>query len=113
MAVRYSRRTSDGTLEYHDSRESLHVAQEQESQESTRILFGLLGLIVGGVLSYVAMLEVGAEWPKWMRFTLVVLGAICGATLLAKLALILSFVVRFFISAAFLTGIGWLIWLAL
>ncbi|WP_227817567.1 hypothetical protein [Nitrogeniibacter aestuarii] len=113
MAVRYSRRANDGTTEYHDSRESLYAAQQREALASKRHFYWFVGLIVGGALSYVASLKFGAEWPKWGRFLLVILGAGATGKLLAMLTPVLSFMIRLSVSAAFLIGIGWLIWLAL
>ena len=34
----------------------------------------MIGLLVGGVLTYVVLLKYGMEWPKWLRFGLVIAG---------------------------------------
>ena len=57
MATRYGRRAADGTFEYHDSRESMIVAEGRENSDARAGLFGLIGLLVGGVLTYVALLK--------------------------------------------------------
>ena len=74
MATRFGRRAADGTYEYHDSRESMIAAEGRENSDARAGLCGLIGLLVGGVLSYVALLKFGMEWPKWLRFALVIAG---------------------------------------
>ena len=51
MATRFGRRAADGTFEYHDSRESMIVAEGRENNDARAGLFGLIGLLVGGVLT--------------------------------------------------------------
>ena len=50
MATRFGRRAADGTFEYHDSRESMIAAEGRENSDARAGLFGLIGLLVGGVL---------------------------------------------------------------
>jgi hypothetical protein len=61
--------------EYHDSKESLVAAERRDNSDARAGLFGLIGLLVGGVLTYVSLFKVGMDWPKWLRFGLVIAGA--------------------------------------
>jgi hypothetical protein len=86
MGTRFGRRAADGTYEYHDSKESLVAAERRDSSDARSGLFGLIGLLVGGVLTYIVLIKVGTDWPKWLRFGLVVAGAGGLAYVLAKFA---------------------------
>ena len=57
MATRFGRRAADGTFEYHDSRESMIAAEGRENSDARAGLFGLIGLLVGGVLTYVGVVS--------------------------------------------------------
>lgn len=114
MSTRYGRRAADGTLEYHDSKETLIAAERRESSESRAGFFGLIGLLLGGVLTYVAILKLGVmDWPKWLRLSCIVLGAGVGAFTLSKLADLIWSVIQFLIGIAVLYGIGSILWNAL
>ena len=63
MATRYGRRAADGTIEYHDTKEALVAAEGRENSEARAGLFGLIGLLVGGVLTYIVLIKVGTDWP--------------------------------------------------
>src|ERR1041384_8081495 len=96
MGTRFGRRAADGTYEYHDSRESLDEAEraeravlDEESNAGFAFLFGVIGLLVGGVLTRAALLKYGIDWPKEVRFGLVIAGAGVLAYLLAKFGKIL------------------------
>jgi hypothetical protein len=52
LSTRFGRRAADGTFEYHGSKESLIASQRREASETRSGLFGLIGLLVGGVLTY-------------------------------------------------------------
>jgi hypothetical protein len=86
MGTRFGRRAADGTYEYHDSKESLVAAERRDSSDARSGLFGLIGLLVGGVLTYIVLIKVGTDWPKWLRFGLVIAGAGGLAYVLAKFA---------------------------
>jgi len=87
MGTRYGRRRRDGTYEYHDSEASLQAAKRREGRETRAGFFGLVGLVIGGWLTYLGLQYIGtAEWPKWTRFVGILVGAAVGATLLFKLA---------------------------
>lgn len=51
MGTRFGRRAADGTYEYHDSKESLVAAERRDNSDARAGLFGLIGLLVGGVLT--------------------------------------------------------------
>ena len=110
MSTRFGRRAADGTFEYHGSKESLIAAQRRENSETRSGLFGLIGLLVGGVLTYVALLKFGMEWPKWLRFGLVITGGGTLAYVLAKFADILWQIILTLILLAVVWGIGSWIW---
>ena len=110
MATRYGRRAADGTFEYHDSRESLNAAKGRENSEDRAFIFGLIGLLVGGVLTYVALLKYGVTWPKWLRFGLVIAGGGSVAYVLAKFADIIWQIILTLILLAVVWGIGSWIW---
>lgn len=106
MSTRFGRRAADGTFEYHGSKESLIAAQRRENSETRSGLFGLIGLLIGGVLTYVALLKFGAEWPKWLRFGLVIAGGGGLAYILAKFADIIWGILMSLLLLAILWGVG-------
>lgn len=110
MATRFGRRAADGTYEYHDSRESMIAAEGRENSDTRAGLFGLIGLLVGGVLTYVALLKFGMEWPKWLRFGLVIAGGGSLAYVLAKFADILWQIILTLVFLGIVWGVGSLIW---
>ena len=73
-------------------------------------LFGFIGLLVGGVLAYVVLLKLGTDWPKWLRFGLVVVGAGGAAYVLAKLADLIWSIILTLVLLGILYGIGSWIW---
>lgn len=110
MATRFGRRAADGTYEYHDSKESLIAAEGRENSDTRAGLFGLIGLLVGGVLTYVALLKLGMAWPKWLRFGLVIVGSGTLAYVLAKFADIIWQIILTLVLLAVVWGIGSFIW---
>lgn len=114
MGARYSRRAADGTIEYHDSKDALVASARRENNESRAFLFGLIGLLGGGVLTYVAILKLGAaDWSKPLRFGFIIGGATIGAFTFSKLANIIWNVLLACIGLAVLYGIGSIVWNAL
>lgn len=61
-------------FEFHDSKESLVTAERRDNSDARAGLIGLIGLLVGGILTCVFLLKVGIDWPKWLRFRLVIAG---------------------------------------
>lgn len=113
MGTRFGRHAADGTYEYHDSKESLVAAERRDNSDARAGLFGLIGLLVGGVLTYVALLKVGGmEWPKWLRFGLVIVGGGGLAYVLAKFADLLWNIILTLFLLALLWGLGSVLWKA-
>lgn len=112
MATRFGRRAADGSFEYHDSKESLAASERRENSDARAGLFGLIGLLVGGVLTYVVLLKVGMDWPKWLRFGLVIAGGGTLAYVLAKFADLIWNIILTIVLLAVLWGIGSMIWKA-
>ena len=110
MTTRFGRRAADGTYEYHDSKESLIAAEGRENSDTRAFLFGLIGLLVGGVLTYVTLLKLGAAWPKWLRFGLVIAGGGGLAYVLARFADIIWQVILTLVLLAVVWGVGSFIW---
>lgn len=107
METRFGRHAADGTTEYHDSKESLIAAERRERREARAGLFGFIGLVIGGVLTYVAFLKFGGiALPKWIRFVSVIIGAGMSAYVFAKLSnLIWNLVLMtIFITVVFVIG---------
>lgn len=114
MGTRFGRKASDGTYEYHDSKESLIAAERRDNSEMRSGLFGLIGLLIGSVLTYVALLKLGSmEWPKWLRFSLVIAGGGVLAVVLAKFADLIWNILLTLILVGVVWGIGSVIWRAM
>ena len=101
MGTRFGRRAADGTYEYHDS------------SDARAGLFGLIGLLVGGVLTYIVLIKVGTDWPKWLRFGLVIAGAGGLAYILAKFADLIWNIILSLVLLAVLWGLGSWLWKAM
>jgi hypothetical protein len=113
METRFGRRAADGTYEYHDSKESLVSAQQRESSDARTGMFGFIGLLVGGVLTYMVLSKIGPDWPKWLRFCLVISGG-CGlAYVLTKFADLIWNIILRLMMLAVICSIGSCIWQAL
>lgn len=112
MGTRFGRRAAGGTYEYHDSKESLVAAERRDRSDTRSCLFGLIGLLVGGVLTFLVLLEVGTDWPKWLRFGLVLAGAGGLSYILARFADFIWNVILSIVLLAVLWGIGSWIWKA-
>jgi cation transport ATPase len=110
MSTRFGRRTADSTFEYHDSKESLDTARRREHSETRASLFGFIGLVAGGLVAYFALLKIGADLPKWLRFSLVLASAGVLAFVLAKWADLIWNIVLSMLLLAVLWGIGSWIW---
>ncbi len=114
MGTRYGRRADDGTMEYHDSKESLLRAARQETSASNAALFGIIGFLAGGVAVYILMLKTGLmEWPKWIRFSAIIAGSGLGAYVLAKLADMILMAIVILITISVVLGVGHAVWKAI
>lgn len=110
MSTRFGRRTATGNFEYHDSKESLMAAQRKENRQARAVLFGLAGLVIGGMLTYFMLQRFGMEWPKWLRFALVLAGSGILAYVLVRFAELLWKFVLCLIVIGVVWVIGTVIW---
>ena len=88
------------------------LAPRQRQKVCRRGGNGQVRLLVGGVLTYVGLLKVGADWPKWLRFSLVIAGGGGLAYILAKFADIIWGILMSLLLLAILWGVGSWIWKA-
>ena len=86
------------------------VAEGRENSDARAGLFGLIGLLVGGVLTYVALLKYGVTWPKWLRFGFVIAGGGSLAYVLAKFADILWKIILTLVLLGVVWSVGSLLW---
>lgn len=112
MATRYGRRAADDTFEYHDSKESLREAEDREALDGISFVFGLIGLIAGSLIAYAMLLKFGTQWPKWLRFGVVIASGGSLAYVLAKLSHILWVTIWICIFLATAWGLVSLLWKA-
>ncbi len=112
MATRFSRRTSQGNWEHHDDAASRDAAVQRENRSDRSSLFGLLGLLIFGVITWLVVMKHGADWPKWLRFGTVLAGAGVGAFVLSRLAELIWKLIVLAFGLALLYGIVALIWKA-
>lgn len=110
MTIRYSRRAPDGTTEYHDSKDTLIEASCREDSENRAGVFGFIGLLLGGMLTYSAFHKLGVDLPKWLRFSGVIIGAGLSGFILAKLADFIWALFWMLVLLGIIYGIGALIW---
>ena len=88
-------------------------AEQQENRDAHAALFALIGLLTGGVATYVMLLKMGGmDWPKWLRFTSIIIGATAGSYILAKLSDLLVKLILLTIVVFVVLGIGTAIWRA-
>lgn len=111
MGTRYGRRAADGTFEYHDTKEELFSAEAKEDSDFLSAVFGFIGLLIGGAITYGLLAKYGGDtWPKAARFGLILLGAGGMAYLLAKFSDFLMSLIGLSIFGGIVWGIGALIW---
>lgn len=122
MAIHYSKRQPDGSVEYYDSKEEMESANNTLMSWSQAIrhvvgvlafdfnpLLAALGFFVGGALCLWLMSDVQLL-AKWVRFIAVFLGATISGYILGRLGNVFFMSIAAFlvISAAF--GGGYLLW---
>lgn len=112
MGTRYSQRLENGTSEHYDSQEEMAAAQQARFNDNIQMWFALGGLLIGGLIAYSFTQAVIPDWPKFIRFSLVVASAIGLAVLLARIAIVVFNVAMTILGFAILFGIGSLIWKA-
>ena len=76
-------------------------------------VFGLIGLVVGGVAVHRGLVELGLHWPKGLRFALVLMGGGAVAYVLAKLAEWIWGTLIFLFLLGIVSTIGSCVWRAL
>lgn len=111
MGTRYGRRSAGGGYEYHDSKESLLAAANEEARHSRAAFFGFIGLIAGGFLGYLCIQHAGGiDWPKPLRFAAVIAGGVGMAGLMAWLADAIWYTIVAVLMLAALWLIGSFVW---
>ena len=113
MSRRFGRRMADGSYEYYDSKEALIDAADRESSRARAKMFGLAGLFAGGVLTHVLLLKSGVDWPKWLRFSLVIAGSGTLSYVLTILADLIWSIIMIVWLVVVVLGVGALIWKAI
>ena len=113
MAKRFSRMRDDGIVETSDSLSELAASAVRESDAAARSTFALIGLFLGGIVTYVLVNHYAPDWPKVMRFSMLLVGACSSAFIFSRLALALRMVVGIAVGVSILGGIGYLVWKAL
>src|SRR6218665_1856673 len=112
MGPRFAPRAAEGTFKTPKNKKCLVAAGGPATAAPPSGPFGLIGLLVGGVLTYIVLIKVGTEWPKWLRFGLVIAGAGGLAYILAKFADLIWNIILSLVLLAVLWGIGSWIWKA-
>lgn len=110
MARRFSRRRVDGIVEYSESLDELEASAVREDEQTLRGAFRMIGLVLGAAGTYGLVKLYGADWPKLVRFTAVLIGASSVAFVFARLAVALRMMLSTAIAVAALGGIGYLVW---
>ncbi len=110
MAKRYGRRRVDGIFEYSESVEDLEASAVREDREALRGSFALVGLLLGGVVTYGLVNHHAPDWPKIIRFISVLAGGCLSAYVFASLAVLLRMMLFIVTAIGVLGGIGYLVW---
>lgn len=110
--TRYSERFEDGTSAHYDSADALVAAQQARFNDSVQGWFAFGGLVLGVILAYSFTSTVIPDWPKIIRFIIVILSAIGLSVLLARVAVVVFNIAITVLGFGLLIGIGSLIWKA-
>ncbi|MFK7090515.1 hypothetical protein AAFM71_17040 [Chromobacterium violaceum] len=102
--TRYSKRVGDGVTAHYNSAEELQKANDHEFESKVRGTGLLVGLVGGGWLTWSAIMSHGgAEWPKFLRLLVTLIGAaVSGGAL--------YFLSMYIVLAMFVAVVGWVIW---
>ncbi|WP_440216259.1 hypothetical protein [Chromobacterium piscinae] len=102
--TRYSKCVGQGVTAHYSSAEELQKANDHEFESKVRGTGLLVGLVGGGWLTWSAIMSHGgAEWPKFLRLLITLIGAaVSGGAL--------YFLSMYIVLAMFVAVVGWLIW---
>lgn len=122
MAIRYSKRQPDGSVEHYDSKEEMESANStpmswpQAIRHVTGVLasdfnplLAALGFFVGGALCLWLMSDVQIL-AKWARFFAVLLGATTSSYILGRLGNVFFMLIATFLVISVAFGGGYLLW---
>lgn len=110
--TRYTERFKDGTSVHYDSADDLAAAQQARFNDSVQGWFAFGGLIIGGFIAYSFTNAVIPDWPKFIKFIIVILSAVGLSVLLSRVAVVVFNIAAAIFGIAVLVGIGSLIWKA-
>lgn len=113
MANRFGRRRIDGIFEYSDSLEELQSSASQEDEEHLKEILALIGLVLGATMMYVLIGRHVPDWPKVLRFALILGGASLCGVVCASSAVVLRTLLPICFTLGVLGGFGYLLWLVL
>ncbi|QQQ00946.1 hypothetical protein [Lysobacter enzymogenes] len=108
MATRYSKRRSDGTVAYYDSEEAMRADEPApRGLFDFSIFYAVVGLFLSVVvvLSLVYGLDLGAGWPKPVRFSAMVIAVAAGSYVIGRTGLFLFGMFWLLVAALFVLGI--------
>ncbi len=111
MAKRFGRRAMNGTTEYYDTYEELRAAQRRENTHIRTACFGFIGLIAGGIFTYVLLQWMHVD-SKIVRYIGVIVGTWFGGVLAAALSDLLWTLLKWVFCLMGVLIIGLFIWLA-
>lgn len=117
MATRYSKRQTDGSVEYYDSREEMDAANPSASygeilktiSSSFNPILAFWGFVIAGAaaLWFASSLS---EWPTWARFTGVLCAATIGGFISGKFGNALFMLAAALIAVGVVFGLGYAVW---
>ena len=108
---KYSWVKDDENVEHFDSKAEMEAAKRKDSNEFAGCILAVVGFIGGGLISYALLKHFELlDWPKWMRFTWVVTGAVLVAFVLARLAGLIKELIGLAVLGGIVTWIARLIW---
>ncbi|MCW5223203.1 hypothetical protein D5041_06230 [Verminephrobacter aporrectodeae subsp. tuberculatae] len=108
----------DGSIApYEEEEESLRTAESNENDDVRAFRSGFFALLFSGALIYFALSSFVVGWPKWLRFSLLIVGISGMIYGLNKTAVLIKLIWYLFlwlllicVLLGVLYGIGWMIW---